>query len=78
MSLVPVRSLYRSDRATGGDKAVGRYFAHFGAKLENVSVGCCGMAGTYGHEVKTTPTRWPFTRSPGSRRCSGCRETAVW
>ncbi|MCS5961491.1 (Fe-S)-binding protein [Klebsiella pneumoniae subsp. pneumoniae] len=25
-------------------------FAHFGAKLENVSVGCCGMAGTYGHE----------------------------
>ena len=27
-------------------------FAHFGAKLENVNVGCCGMAGTYGHEVK--------------------------
>ncbi|MGP3594153.1 D-2-hydroxyglutarate dehydrogenase YdiJ [Vagococcus sp. WN89Y] len=27
-------------------------FARFGAKLENVSVGCCGMAGTYGHEVK--------------------------
>lgn len=27
-------------------------FACFGAKLENVSVGCCGMAGTYGHEVK--------------------------
>jgi FAD/FMN-containing dehydrogenase/Fe-S oxidoreductase len=27
-------------------------FAHFGAQLENVSVGCCGMAGTYGHEVK--------------------------
>ncbi len=26
-------------------------FAHFGAKLESVSVGCCGMAGTYGHEV---------------------------
>ncbi len=22
-------------------------FARFGAKLENVSVGCCGMAGTY-------------------------------
>ncbi len=41
-------------------------FAHFGAKLENVSVGCCGMAGTYGHEVKTTPTRWPFTRSPAA------------
>ncbi len=27
-------------------------FACFGAKLENVSVGCCGMAGTYGHEAK--------------------------
>ena len=27
-------------------------FAHFGARLENVSVGCCGMAGTYGHESK--------------------------
>ncbi len=27
-------------------------FARFGAQLENFSVGCCGMAGTYGHEVK--------------------------
>lgn len=27
-------------------------FARFGAKLESVSVGCCGMAGTYGHEIK--------------------------
>ena len=27
-------------------------FARYGAKLENVSVGCCGMAGTYGHETK--------------------------
>lgn len=27
-------------------------FSRFGARLENVSVGCCGMAGTYGHEVK--------------------------
>ncbi|RBP14941.1 D-2-hydroxyglutarate dehydrogenase YdiJ [Pseudocitrobacter faecalis] len=27
-------------------------FARFGAKLENVNVGCCGMAGTYGHEKK--------------------------
>lgn len=26
-------------------------FSRLGAKLENVSVGCCGMAGTYGHEV---------------------------
>ncbi|MDX1269545.1 MAG: (Fe-S)-binding protein, partial [Oceanisphaera sp.] len=27
-----------------------RIFAHLGARLEPVSVGCCGMAGTYGHE----------------------------
>ncbi|GDX06541.1 FAD-binding and (Fe-S)-binding domain-containing protein [Buttiauxella sp. A111] len=27
-------------------------FARLGAQLENVNVGCCGMAGTYGHEVK--------------------------
>ncbi|WP_394147906.1 FAD-binding and (Fe-S)-binding domain-containing protein [Shewanella atlantica] len=27
-------------------------FAHFGAKLETVSLGCCGMAGTYGHEAE--------------------------
>ena len=29
----------------------GAIFAHFGAKLEGVNVGCCGMAGTYGHET---------------------------
>lgn len=27
-------------------------FSRYGARLENVSVGCCGMAGTYGHESK--------------------------
>ncbi|OCG24697.1 hypothetical protein A9G11_03325 [Gilliamella sp. wkB108] len=27
-------------------------FKLFGAQLQTVSVGCCGMAGTYGHEVK--------------------------
>jgi FAD/FMN-containing dehydrogenase/Fe-S oxidoreductase len=27
-------------------------FARFGAMLENISVGCCGMAGTYGHETQ--------------------------
>ncbi|KAA9001236.1 FAD-binding oxidoreductase [Affinibrenneria salicis] len=27
-------------------------FARFGARLESVSVGCCGMAGTYGHETR--------------------------
>ncbi|QLE85839.1 FAD-binding oxidoreductase [Shewanella sp. Scap07] len=26
-------------------------FSHFGAKLNTVSLGCCGMAGTYGHEA---------------------------
>ena len=26
-------------------------FAKFGEKLEIVQVGCCGMAGTYGHET---------------------------
>lgn len=30
-------------------------FRHFGARLEGVSVGCCGMAGTYGHEQKKSP-----------------------
>ncbi|MGL1956737.1 MAG: FAD-binding oxidoreductase [Colwellia sp.] len=25
-------------------------FSHFGLNLEKVNVGCCGMAGTYGHE----------------------------
>jgi len=33
-------------------KQWGDIFARYGAKLENVSVGCCGMAGTYGHESK--------------------------
>jgi len=33
-------------------KQWGDIFARYGAKLENVSVGCCGMAGTYGHETK--------------------------
>ncbi len=26
-------------------------FSHFGLSIEKVSVGCCGMAGTYGHEA---------------------------
>ena len=26
-------------------------FAHFGLTLDKVAVGCCGMAGTYGHEA---------------------------
>ncbi|MGL4448498.1 MAG: hypothetical protein ACRCUZ_12410, partial [Shewanella sp.] len=27
-------------------------FAHFGAKLSAMNLGCCGMAGTYGHEAE--------------------------
>ncbi len=34
----------------GSTKQWESIFARFGARLENVSVGCCGMAGTYGHE----------------------------
>ncbi|OOE41734.1 hypothetical protein BZG00_01830 [Salinivibrio kushneri] len=31
-------------------------FAHFGAELKPISVGCCGMAGTYGHEADKRET----------------------
>ncbi|MGY5449425.1 D-2-hydroxyglutarate dehydrogenase YdiJ [Agarivorans sp. MS3-6] len=31
-------------------------FSRFGAKLEDVAVGCCGMAGTYGHDAKQYET----------------------
>ena len=30
----------------------GKLFAHFGGELKAVAVGCCGMAGTYGHDSK--------------------------
>ncbi|MGL6055849.1 MAG: hypothetical protein ACRC0O_11455, partial [Vibrio metschnikovii] len=33
------------------EKEWGQIFSHFGAKLQTVPVGCCGMAGTFGHEV---------------------------
>ncbi|NVD06543.1 FAD-binding oxidoreductase [Vibrio sp. JPW-9-11-11] len=33
------------------EKEWGAIFAHFGASLQTVPVGCCGMAGTFGHEV---------------------------
>ncbi|OAN13746.1 hypothetical protein A3K86_14390 [Photobacterium jeanii] len=32
------------------EKEWGAIFTHFGAVLESVPVGCCGMAGTFGHE----------------------------
>ncbi|NRB68410.1 MAG: FAD-binding oxidoreductase [Vibrio sp.] len=33
------------------EKEWGAIFAHFGSRLNAVPVGCCGMAGTFGHEV---------------------------
>ncbi|KGY12661.1 membrane protein [Vibrio tubiashii] len=33
------------------EKEWGAIFSHFGARLDTVPVGCCGMAGTFGHEV---------------------------
>lgn len=33
------------------EKEWGAIFKHFGAVLTTVPVGCCGMAGTFGHEV---------------------------
>ncbi|WP_260258550.1 D-2-hydroxyglutarate dehydrogenase YdiJ [Vibrio intestinalis] len=33
------------------EKEWGAIFTHFGAQLTTVPVGCCGMAGTFGHEV---------------------------
>ncbi|MDP5253575.1 MULTISPECIES: FAD-binding and (Fe-S)-binding domain-containing protein [unclassified Vibrio] len=32
------------------EKEWGHIFSHFGATLQPISVGCCGMAGTFGHE----------------------------
>ncbi|OEE10026.1 D-2-hydroxyglutarate dehydrogenase YdiJ [Aliivibrio fischeri] len=33
------------------EKEWGAIFGHFGLRLNTVPVGCCGMAGTYGHEA---------------------------
>ena len=33
------------------EKEWGAIFKHFGAALTSVPVGCCGMAGTFGHEI---------------------------
>ncbi len=32
-------------------KQWGTIFSHFGGVMESVAVGCCGMAGTFGHEA---------------------------
>ncbi|KFZ38515.1 membrane protein [Shewanella mangrovi] len=29
-----------------------KLFARFGAELDSINLGCCGMAGTYGHEIE--------------------------
>ncbi|TDB45369.1 D-2-hydroxyglutarate dehydrogenase YdiJ [Photorhabdus luminescens] len=36
----------------GSSQQWGKIFHRLGSKLDNISVGCCGMAGTYGHENK--------------------------
>lgn len=33
------------------EKEWGAIFSHFGQVLQTIAVGCCGMAGTFGHEV---------------------------
>ncbi|WP_058119658.1 FAD-binding and (Fe-S)-binding domain-containing protein [Photobacterium kishitanii] len=33
------------------EKQWGTIFSHFGGVMESVAVGCCGMAGTFGHEA---------------------------
>lgn len=53
-------------------------FARFGAKLENVSVGCCGMAGTYGHEVKNHQNSLGSMSYHGTVQCNDCHVTVVW
>ncbi len=32
------------------EKQWGEIFNHFGVTLQSIAVGCCGMAGTFGHE----------------------------
>jgi FAD/FMN-containing dehydrogenase/Fe-S oxidoreductase len=38
------------------EKEWGEIFTHFGLTLNTVPVGCCGMAGTYGHEADKLET----------------------
>jgi hypothetical protein len=47
-----------SIRASAADAAAAwnDVFQRFGLSLELVSAGCCGMAGTYGHEAKNLET----------------------
>lgn len=52
-------------------------FSRYGARLENVSVGCCGMAGTYGHEAKTLIILWVSMRYHGSKHCKNCQVSAA-
>ncbi len=50
-------SLYRSYRLAGRASTMGAIFARFGAKLENVSVGCCGRQGLTDMKRKTIKIR---------------------
>ncbi len=38
------------------EKEWGEIFSHFGLVLNTIPVGCCGMAGTYGHELDNAAT----------------------
>lgn len=40
----------------GSDSIWAKIFTHFGARCEVQSVGCCGMAGTYGHDASQFET----------------------
>ncbi|MCC5883296.1 MAG: FAD-binding protein [Halomonas sp.] len=42
--------------APGSPKAWQQIFAAYGLELELVATGCCGMSGTYGHEVRNLET----------------------
>ncbi|MFQ6371711.1 FAD-binding and (Fe-S)-binding domain-containing protein [Shewanella sp. YIC-542] len=41
-----------SSAKPGTPKDWQKIFGHFGAELETINLGCCGMAGTYGHEIE--------------------------
>lgn len=45
-----------STNAAPSIKAWQRVFAHLGMDLEVLSAGCCGMAGTFGHETRNLAT----------------------
>lgn len=53
-AVTPLRLLGHCTEKTALPAAMDEWkkiFAHFGVPLESAPVGCCGMAGTYGHEA---------------------------